>query len=44
MKLQGVETLNIVHYQDTPPYLILLHSEAHEIITVSICDHGTHLN
>ena len=27
-----------------PPYLILLHSEAHEVITVSILYHGTHLN
>ena len=30
--------------QDIPPYLILLNSEAHEMITVSIYYHGTHFN
>ena len=44
MKLHGVETLNIVHKHDTPPYLILLHSEAHKMITVSIYYHGINFN
>ena len=44
MKLHSVETLDIVPLQDNPPYLILLHSEAHEIITISRYYHGTHFN
>ena len=39
MKLHNVETLNMI-----PSSFILLHSQAHEIITGPICYHGTCFN
>ena len=40
----SVETSNLVHWQDIPPYSIHLYSQAHEIITGPISYHGTHFN
>ena len=44
IKLQYVETLDIVHLKDIPSYWILLHSQPYEIITGPTCHRGTHFN